>query len=72
MILFNKIEGYIHHGFYKTNFNLNNDGMMIQLNIKGVLINRCIYGVKKGVMYFKYKNKKWCLFECHEKVYKIN
>ena len=56
---FTDIEGYTGHSFYKTNFNLKNEGKMIQLFIKGRIINRCILMTKDKVSYSKYKREKY-------------
>lgn len=56
---FTDIEGYTGHSFVKTNFNLKNDGKMVQLFINGCIVNRCILMTKDNIPYIKYKKEKY-------------
>lgn len=56
---FTHIKGYIAHSFFRTNYNAGNNGLILQMNIKGRLVNRCVLRGKNGVEYVKFKNNKW-------------
>lgn len=58
---FKEIDNYIAHSFYKTNHNNKNSGLILQLNIKGALINRCVLGTTAQQPFIKFKCNKYAV-----------
>lgn len=58
---FKQIDKYVTHSFYKTNYNDKNLGLILQLNINGVLINRCILGIRTDQPFIRFKCNKYAV-----------